>query len=126
MFLIYPLLGHLADVYLTRHRSLKCGLILVVIGGTAVFIASVVTATIEHRDSQAYKIGMAVTEVILITGIGLFEASAIQFGMDQLLEAPTPKLIAFIQWYYWSQNLGGMAVFYLYQGGHLGIIETCK
>ena len=85
-----------------------------------------VTATLEHTDSQAYKFGMAATDVILITGIGLFEASAIQFGMDQLLEAPTPKLIAFIQWYYWSQNLGGLVVFYLYQGGHLGIIETCK
>ena len=130
MFLIYPLLGHLADVYLTRYRSLKCGLIMVVIGGIVAFMVSVVVAIIDHTDSQVYKIGTAVAEFIiilaLITGIGLFKASAIQFGMDQLLEAPTPKLIAFIQWYYWSQNLGELVVFYFQQGGHLGIIETCK
>ena len=47
-------------------------------------------------------------------GIGLFEANAIQFGLDQLLEAPTPKLITFIHWYYWSQNVGGLVVFYTY------------
>ena len=41
---------------------------------------------------------------MIITGIGLFEANAIQFGLDQLLEAPTPKLIAFIHWYYWTHN----------------------
>ena len=36
--------------------------------------------------------------------MGLFEANALQFGLDQLLEAPTPKLIAFIHWYYWTHQ----------------------
>ena len=48
-----------------------------------------------------------------IIGLGLFQANAIQFGLDQLLEAPTPKLISFIQWYYWAQNVGSVAVFYI-------------
>ena len=30
MFLVYPLLGHLADVYLTRYRTLKCCIIAIV------------------------------------------------------------------------------------------------
>ena len=46
--------------------------------------------------------------------LACFEANAIQFGLDQLLEAPTPKLISFIHWYYWSQNVGGLVVFYTY------------
>ena len=49
-----------------------------------------------------------------IIGLGLFEANIIQFGLDQLLEAPTSKLIAFIHWYYWSQSVGGLALFYVY------------
>ena len=32
MFLVYPLLGHLADVYLTRYHTLKCGLVILVTG----------------------------------------------------------------------------------------------
>ena len=50
-------------------------------------------------------------------GIGLFEANAIQFGLDQLLEAPTPKLISFIHWYYWSQNVAGLIAFYATASG---------
>ena len=51
--------------------------------------------------------------VVIITGVGLFEANAIQFGLDQLLEAPTPKLIAFIHWYYWTHNAVQLVATYL-------------
>ena len=40
------------------------------------------------------------------------EANAIQFSLNQPLEAPTPKLITFI--YYWSQNFGGLVVSYMF------------
>ena len=33
MFLIYPLLGHLAGVYLTRYRMLNCGLVIILVTG---------------------------------------------------------------------------------------------
>ena len=46
--------------------------------------------------------------------LACFEANAIQFGLDQLLEAPTPKVFSFIHWYYWSQNVGGLVMFYTY------------
>ena len=41
-----------------------------------------------------------------LLGMGLFESTAIQFGMDQMLEASSDQLSTFIHWYYWSQNLG--------------------
>ena len=50
---------------------------------------------------------------LITASVGLFEANAIQFGLDQLLEAPTPKLIAFIHWYYWTQNAVQLVVTYL-------------
>ena len=49
----------------------------------------------------------------------MFQANAIQFGLDQLLEAPTPKLIAFIHWYYWAQNVGSLAFFYVTGSGFI-------
>ena len=39
------------------------------------------------------------------------------FSLDQLLEASTPKLIAFIHWYYWVQNVGSLALFYVIGSG---------
>ena len=56
-------------------------------------------------------------EIITIVRLGLFEANATQFGLDQLLEVPTQKLISFIHWYYWSQNVAGLAMFYMIGGG---------
>ena len=58
----------------------------------------------------------AIGLTVFIIGLGLFESNVIQFGLDQLLEAPTPKLIAFIHWYYWAQSVGGLALFYMYGG----------
>ena len=55
----------------------------------------------------------AVIFIVYIIGLGFFQANAIQFGLDQLIEAPTPKLISFIHWYYWAQNVGSLVLFYI-------------
>ena len=50
--------------------------------------------------------------------------NAIQCGLDQLLEAPTPKLISFIHWFYWSQNVAGLVMYYMIAGGSITARET--
>ena len=131
LFLSYPLLGYIADVCLTRYRTLKCSLIFLIVGCTIGLIVFLVilpvslTEMVEQRSLyNKYKnyvhTALAVSAIPLIawitTGVGLFEANAIQFGLDQLLEAPTPKLIAFIHWYYWTQNVVQLVVMYLTVG----------
>ena len=123
--LLYPLLGHLADVYLTRYRTLKCGLvILVTVGVIAVLFFTIIRLYIIVSNGVqsviASLIGIGAT-----IGIGLFESNAIQFGLDQLLEAPTPKLISFIHWYYWSQHVGELVVFYIVYIGSFAKLEVC-
>ena len=54
----------------------------------------------------------------------MYQANAIHFGLDQLLEAPTPKLIAFIHWYYWAQNVGSLAMFYAVGSSYLVVGEV--
>ena len=129
MFLVYPLLGHLADVYLTRYRTLKYGLTMIFASGVGGVICAVVYA-ITRSKHLTYKIILEIVVapfiVALILGAGLFQATAIQFGLDQLPEASTPKLIAFIHWYYWAHNVGRLIIFYLFYGGVIAIVETCK
>ena len=123
LLLVYPLLGHLADAYLTRYRVLKSSLILL----TIVTIAAVVYVGIDtvatvigkiqiFHHATAGVISATLYYIAIIIGLGLFEANIIQFGLDQLLEAPTPKLIEFIHWYYWSQSVGGLVLFYMHEG----------
>ena len=48
--------------------------------------------------------------------LGLFEANAIQFGMDQLLESSSDQLSSFIHWYYWSNYVGQFILFSMSAG----------
>ena len=128
LFLSYPLLGYIADVCITRYQTLKCSFILLIIGctiGLILLFVSYFIGIIEFlekrslfNDEKSYHIitiiifGIPLIALI-ITGVGLFEANAIQFGLDQLLDAPTPKLIAFIHWYYWTHNVVQLVGMYL-------------
>ena len=121
LFLLYPLVGHLTDVYLTRYRSLKWSFIFLILAACvgAIYEGFLIAISIIEKfqvfqSSYAYVyVVVIVLFLAYIVGLGLFQANAIQFGLDQLLEAPTPKLIAFIHWYYWAQNVGSLAFFYI-------------
>ena len=121
LFLLYPLVGHLTDVYLTRYRSLKLSFgILIFIACAAVVYCVIDLAALliwnsnvfHHRQTAVSFVLIYILTILYFIGLGLFQANSIQFGLDQLLEAPTPKLIAFIHWYYWAQNVGSLALFY--------------
>ena len=49
MFLVYPLLGYLADVYLTRYRTVKFGIITIIIGEAGVILYSIFAAVIDSK-----------------------------------------------------------------------------
>ena len=66
-----------------------------------------------------------VSGFIATAGRGMFQANTIQFGLDQLLEAPTQKLIAFIQWYYWAWNVGYLIFLYLGVGSVAAWAHLC-
>ena len=54
--------------------------------------------------------------MINITGLGMFESNAIQFGMDQMLEASSEQFSSFIHWYFLCAHVGPLAVFYIGSG----------
>ena len=80
--------------------------------GTVLMIATA-SLFIAFNNARAalFLVGGLSLNVVLV-GIGLFESTAIQCGMDQLLEASSEQLSTFIHWYYWSCNLGRLIVIY--------------
>ena len=129
MFLLYPLVGHLTDVYLTRYRSMKWSFgILILAVCLVVFceviyvaLSSIWNLSLKHKGDEVF---IYIVLVVYTVGLALFQANAIQFGLDQLLEAPTPKMIAFIHWYYWAQNVGSLAFFYVMGSSSLVIEQV--
>ena len=123
MFLVYPLLGHLADVCLNRYRTINLSFIPLICGQTTAILSlsalfvflGFFYGYISWNLQDAWLLIIPVLGVLMsIIGTGMSEANIIQFGLDQLLEAPTHKLIAFIHWYYFCLAVGRLISYYLF------------
>ena len=111
-YLLYPLLGWMADVCFTRYKFVLFSFIVSILGSIiAITTSALILGFPQDHLLLYYPVGLSV--IIILTAIGLFESTAIQFGMDQMLEASSDKLSTFIHWYYWSSNLGRLVVLYI-------------
>ena len=102
-FLMYPVFGWIADVCVTQYRMIKMSYILVL--SSSLLMLSAAILIIVKPEIIIKPVGGIFTTIIIIvgiTGFGMYESNAIQFGMDQMLEASSEKLSSFIHWYYWS------------------------
>ena len=125
MYCLSSVSTQIADVCLTRYQTLKCSFLFLIVGSTVglllllLSIAVTLTGMLEKRSlfnddkSNMFLISGIPVIALITTGVGLFEANALQFGLDQLIEAPTPKLIAFIHWYYWTHNVVQLVAMYI-------------
>ena len=117
-YLLYPLLGWLSDVYFSRYKVIRLAFIIFNVGMSIMTACTAVAVVSQlNRNTTLAVIALVtITLLICLVGLGLFEANAIQFGMDQMLEASSAQLSTFIHWYYWSLNLGKLIVMYMTLG----------
>ena len=102
-FLLYPLAGILADMYLTRLKAMFYGTYIQLIGTVLVLVVTVAFIINESLASQWYiLLVIVVAYAIIQLGLALSEANAIQFGTDQMPEASSSQLSSFVHWYFWS------------------------
>ena len=109
--LSYPLLGWLADNCFTRYKLVKLSAVLLLVAaivGVAfelvniAFLRPMVGFPLQSPLYKAFTVLEIMVLVLHIVSVGMFESNAIQFGMDQMLEASSHQLSTFIHWYYWS------------------------
>ena len=109
-YLLYPLLGWLADVYFTRYKFVLFSFITMMVAA----ILMIVTASLLLKFPQYHEIytlgGLSVIGSLI--GMGLFESTAIQFGIDQMVDPTSIDFIpsTFVRWYYWACNLGQLVI----------------
>jgi peptide/histidine transporter 3/4 len=106
-----PIAGCLADAYLARYRVIRWSIWIMWVGTMLSTISSVVAQLVVGYEIMAKSwIIERVLQAIAAIGYGGYQANIIQFGIDQLHDASTEEIQAYISWYVWSFFSGGIAI----------------
>ena len=119
---LYPVSGFLADVFCGRYRVVMISMCFFIV--SFILLSGAAALVLEQVNLNAYllsrvKLTLFIMLVILfgITfGIGVrsYHANFIQFGLDQLMEAPSEYLSLFIHWIVWADSLPSAVIIPLF------------
>ena len=111
--LILPFAGWLADVYLGRYRVIRWSMWIMWIASVLATVSSVV-AQMVNSYQRVHTYILFVLLIIASVGLGGYWANVIQFGLDQLQDASTTEITAFISWIMWTYMSGGIVIDFAY------------
>ena len=128
LLVFYPLAGFLADVRWGRYTTVKNSLcllfwstvLMLVLAGLALlgstpliiksydFTFSISTTQTIVTTVLCVIFGLPILSglILLFCSITAFSANVIQFGLDQLHDAPAESLKLYIHWYVWTNQIG--------------------
>ena len=95
--LFYPIGGLIVDICCGCYRIINLS-IFTVWCATLLFGIGGIVHLIRHLD-KLHLVLYLITILISLIGISGFQANAVQFGLDQLMDAPSNKLSLFLHWY---------------------------
>ena len=108
----YPIGGLLADLQCGRFAIIKMSLVSIWAGFIFTFLEGLSYIIIRGIPSVEVKIsesvGGVIVFVLFILGFSGFQSNAVQFGLDQLLDASSEELSMFLHWYVWTECVGEM------------------
>ncbi len=114
-YIFYPVAGLVGGVCWSKYKMMVAGTILSFSGlilGTSFLVLVTFkdcTETGCSIDISTYAMALVSAGMfIYLFGLGMFEANAIQFGVDQLQFASNEKLRIFINWYFWHCYISKM------------------
>ena len=127
LLLAFPFLGYVTDVHFTRYKAIKVSLLIQLVCSVAYIpLATVAAFEVVQHFSKVGAVVPFVVSCCYLVAVGLYDANAIQFGLDQLLGASSSQLSRFIHWFFWSQHAGKLALFSVYIVGDILIKKKAK
>ena len=111
---VFPVSGFVADVKYGRYRVLRCSMCLFTIslifmlGSTAVVLVDPYSAFSpwSHIKTSLFWVFIAIFGAFFGIGWIIYYSNFIQFGLDQLKDAPSEYLSLFVHWIVWADSLG--------------------
>ena len=106
-----PFIGLLADIKLSRYKTVLCSTYIILVQITAVLVVVIAIGIIallkQYKQSATISVEIAAFSAISVMVIAyiVFYINGFHFAMDQLLNSSTDDLIKFIHWYVWVNYL---------------------
>ena len=113
LYLLYPVYGLIADVYVSNYRIIRVSFAALLLSSLATLVTDVLYSVEFNGQYYCGIIGVAVASLLGTMGLGMYESNAIQFGMDQMIEASSEQLSSYIHWYFWCSHIGPLLVFFV-------------
>ncbi len=111
-----PFAGWLADIRYGRYKIIQWSLWIMWISSLLLIGSLVVLQALDLQNDTYLKLPIILL-IPLGIGYGGFQANIIQFGVDQLLDASSDEVKAFIAWYTWtyisSQVTASLTLYYV-------------
>ena len=110
---VFPVSGFIADVKCGRYRVLRCSMYLFIISLIFMFgfIATVLVdpystfSPWSHIKISLFFVFIAIFGALFGIGWIIYCSNIIQFGLDQLKDAPSEYLSLFVHWIVWADSL---------------------
>ena len=102
--LFSPLAGFLADVKLGRYNTVIFSLYLMLTGTLCIFI--VICTIVAGKANILCAVVIGLFSILFLIGYSGYNANILQFGTDQLRDAPSQDSVLFLHWYYWFSLVG--------------------
>ena len=111
---VYPASGFVADVRFGRYRVLRVSMCLIAVslvfmlGCTVVVLVDpyAVFSPWSHLKASGFLVFTALFTAFFGIGWIIYYSNFIQFGLDQLMDAPSEYLSLFVHWIMWADSLG--------------------
>ena len=125
-FLFSPIAGFLADVKFSHFKVLKCSTYIMLVATICLCsFAVLIVYTVQNTGNYLLILITLFSLALLLYGIGYvtFIANILQFGTNQLRDAPSQDSVTFLCWYFWTGSLGSVISFSCILPGHNIIIN---
>ena len=98
--------GWLADIRFGRYNVLYWSSLTMWLSTTLLVVSQIIAQIVDaHIPVLTYLDFIFLLP--LGVGYGGFQANVIQFGIDQLIDAPSDEIVAYVNWYSWSYVSSG-------------------
>ena len=129
VFLLYPFFGWIAEVVIGNLKMISLSSLVLAISATTLFVGFTPflykQAVFQNFRELFTDADISIGVTTSIAGLGMYEANAIQFGMDQMIEASSEQLSSFIHWYFWCVHIAPLLTYAIVAGAVIIRSGTC-